>query len=92
MTRQAWERVDKRLATGYWPWSLLAQPAPLPQRLLSAAPPAVVENALGGWPSSEALVVKGGGGSIDVTAKARAHRLDRGLGAEQRHGMDHLET
>ena len=43
-------------------------------------------------PLSEALVVKGGGGSIDVTAKARAHRFDRGLGAEQRHGMDHLET
>jgi hypothetical protein len=31
-------------------------------------------------------------GSIDVTDKVRAHRFDRGLGAEQRHRRDHLET
>lgn len=48
----AWERADKRLAAGYWPWSLLAQPEPLPERLVSAAPDAVVDNALGGWGSS----------------------------------------
>jgi haloacetate dehalogenase len=47
----AWERADKRLATGYWPWSLLAQPEPLPERLVSAAPDAVVDSALGGWGS-----------------------------------------
>jgi haloacetate dehalogenase len=48
----AWERADKRLATAYWPWSLLAQPEPLPERLLSAAPDAVVDNALNAWGSS----------------------------------------
>jgi haloacetate dehalogenase len=48
----AWERADKKLAIGYWPWSLLAQPEPLPERLVSAAPDAVVDNALGGWGSS----------------------------------------
>ena len=42
--------------------------------------------------SSEAFVVIASGGSIDVTAKARAHRFDRGPGAEQRHRMDHLDT
>jgi haloacetate dehalogenase len=47
-----WERADKRLATGYWPWSLLAQAEPLPERLLVAAPDAVVDSALGGWGSS----------------------------------------
>lgn len=47
-----WERADKRLATGYWPWSLLAQAEPLPERLLAAAPDAVVDSALGGWGSS----------------------------------------
>jgi haloacetate dehalogenase len=46
-----WERADKKLATGYWPWSLLSQPEPLPERLVSAAPDAVVDNALGGWGS-----------------------------------------
>jgi len=51
-TADAWERADKRLATGYWPWSLLAQPEPLPERLLSAAPDAVVDDALNTWGSS----------------------------------------
>jgi haloacetate dehalogenase len=50
-TADAWERTDKRLATGFWPWSLLAQPAPLPERLISAAPDAVIDDALGGWGS-----------------------------------------
>jgi haloacetate dehalogenase len=47
----AWERADKKLAISYWPWSLLAQPEPLPERLVSGAPDAVVDNALGGWGS-----------------------------------------
>jgi haloacetate dehalogenase len=49
---EVWERADKKLATGYWPWSLLAQPEPLPERLVSAAPDAVVDNALRDWGSS----------------------------------------
>jgi haloacetate dehalogenase len=50
-TAETWERADKRLATAFWPWSLLAQPAPLPERLVSGAPDAIVDNALGGWGS-----------------------------------------
>jgi haloacetate dehalogenase len=48
-----WERADARLALGFWPWSLLAQPEPLPERLLGAAPEAVIDHVLGGaWGSS----------------------------------------
>jgi haloacetate dehalogenase len=43
----AWERADDRLALGFWPWSLLAQAAPLPERLVGAAPEAVIDHALG---------------------------------------------
>ena len=43
-----WDRADARLALGFWPWSLLAQPEPLPERLLGAAPGAVIDSALGG--------------------------------------------
>ena len=50
-TADTWERADKRLATAFWPWSLLAQPEPLPERLLSAAPDAIIDDALGGWGS-----------------------------------------
>lgn len=50
-TAAAWERADARFALGYWPWSLLAQDEPLPERLLAAAPDAVVDAALRGWGS-----------------------------------------
>ena len=44
----SWDRADARLVLGFWPWSLLAQPEPLPERLLQAGADAVIENALGG--------------------------------------------
>jgi haloacetate dehalogenase len=50
-TAEVWERADARFALDFWPWSLLAQPEPLPERLLTAAPEAVVDDALGGWGS-----------------------------------------
>jgi haloacetate dehalogenase len=45
---EAWERADARLAKSFWPWSLLAQPEPLPERLVLGAPEAIIEDALGG--------------------------------------------
>lgn len=53
-TGDAWRRADARFAAAFWPWSLLAQPEPLPERLLSAAPDAVIDAALGGWGSPPA--------------------------------------
>jgi haloacetate dehalogenase len=51
-TAEALDRADARLALGYWPWSLLAQPEPLPERLIGAAPEAFVDAALDGWGSN----------------------------------------
>jgi haloacetate dehalogenase len=51
----AWDRADDRFALGFWPWSLLAQAEPLPERLVGAAPEAVIDAALGpqwGTPAS----------------------------------------
>src|ERR1700733_15114555 len=42
----AWSLADERLALGFWPWSLLAQPEPLPERLIGSAPEAVIDHAL----------------------------------------------
>jgi haloacetate dehalogenase len=42
----AWARADDRFALGFWPWSLLAQAEPLPERLVGAAPEAVIDHAL----------------------------------------------
>jgi haloacetate dehalogenase len=39
-------------STSYWPWSLLAQPEPLPERILTTVTDAIVDDALGGWGSS----------------------------------------
>src|SRR5262252_5097010 len=50
-TADVWERADRRFACAFWPWSLLTQPEPLPERLISAAPEAVIDDALGGWGS-----------------------------------------
>jgi haloacetate dehalogenase len=44
-----WDRADARLALAFWPWSLLAQPEPLPERMLSGAPEAAVDDALTQW-------------------------------------------
>jgi haloacetate dehalogenase len=45
----AWRLADSRLTLSFWPWSLLAQPAPLPERLISASPEAVIEDAASQW-------------------------------------------
>jgi haloacetate dehalogenase len=50
-TFEVWDRADARLALAFWPFSLLAQPAPLPERLIAAAPEAIVDNALDEWGS-----------------------------------------
>ncbi|WP_280151803.1 alpha/beta hydrolase [Piscinibacter sp. XHJ-5] len=55
-TSTVWEHADARLALAYWPWSMLAQPMPLPERLLQSAAEAVVDAALDGWgPKSDAF-------------------------------------
>jgi haloacetate dehalogenase len=48
-TGTVWDRADARFALAYWPWSMLAQPAPLPERLLQSLAETVVDSALDGW-------------------------------------------
>ena len=51
-TDTAWARADARFALGFWPWSLLAQPEPLAERVLMSAADAIVDHALGEWGST----------------------------------------
>jgi haloacetate dehalogenase len=53
-TSDAFSRADSRFALAFWPWTLLAQPEPLPERLITAAPEAVVDDALAQWGSDPA--------------------------------------
>lgn len=50
-TGDVFRRADFRFALAFWPWSLLAQPEPLPERLILADPEIIVDNALAGWGS-----------------------------------------
>jgi haloacetate dehalogenase len=53
-TSEAFGRADVRFALAFWPWSLLAQPEPLAERLMMGDPEAVVDDALGEWGSDRA--------------------------------------
>jgi haloacetate dehalogenase len=48
----AWEQADARFALAYWPWSLLAQPQPLPEQILCLGATAIIDNALAQWGSA----------------------------------------
>src|SRR5262249_60065356 len=69
----AWERADREFALAFWPWSLLAQPEPLPERLLSAAPEAVIDDALSGWGSPQHAFGDAVRGAYVATLRGPAH-------------------
>lgn len=50
-TLEVIRRTDVGSALTFWPWSLLSQPAPLPEKLISAHPEAVIDDALANWGS-----------------------------------------
>jgi haloacetate dehalogenase len=54
-TEAVWARADDRFALAYWPWSILAQPEPLPERILMTSAEAIVDDALGNWGSSASI-------------------------------------
>jgi haloacetate dehalogenase len=54
-TADAWDRADARFSLSFWPWSLLAQPAPLPEELLGGAPNAVIQSVLSCWGSPSSI-------------------------------------
>jgi haloacetate dehalogenase len=44
---EGWGHADAKFAMTYWPWILLSQKAPLPERYLSGAPDAVFDDPFG---------------------------------------------
>jgi haloacetate dehalogenase len=49
-TIDQFERMGAAASLGFWPWYLLAQPAPFPERLLQADPAAVLDHVFATWP------------------------------------------
>ena len=48
-TGDQFEQMAEGASLGYWPWFLLAQPAPFPERVLGAEAEYVVRDILGSW-------------------------------------------
>jgi haloacetate dehalogenase len=50
-TVDQFERLSADASLGFWPWFLLAQPAPFPERMVGADPAALLEHVFATWPS-----------------------------------------
>jgi haloacetate dehalogenase len=49
-TGDAYDRADMRFSLGYWVWSFLAAPQPVPEQFIGAAPAVLVDYMLDAWP------------------------------------------
>lgn len=52
-TGTAFERADVRFSLGYWVWTFLAAPAPVPETLIAAAPSTLVDHMLETWANAD---------------------------------------
>jgi haloacetate dehalogenase len=50
-TVDQFERMGAGPSLGYWPWFLLAQPAPFPEEMFGAAPAALLDHVFATWSS-----------------------------------------
>lgn len=48
-TSDAFRRADMDFSVGYWVWSFLAAPEPVPEQLIAAAPAVIVDHMLDAW-------------------------------------------
>jgi haloacetate dehalogenase len=48
-TGEAFRRADAAFSLGFWVWSFLAAPFPVPERLIEAAPAVLVDHMLESW-------------------------------------------
>jgi haloacetate dehalogenase len=48
-TGDSYARADADFSLGYWVWSFLAAPEPVPERLIAAAPDVLVDHMLAAW-------------------------------------------
>jgi haloacetate dehalogenase len=55
-TVDQFRRMAEGPSLGYWPWFLLAQPAPFPEQLLVAAPEQFLRFIFHSWPESPAAI------------------------------------
>ena len=54
-THTLFNRTDKAFAVGYYHWFFLAQPAPLPERMIGADPDYFLTTKMGHWSAKDAI-------------------------------------
>jgi haloacetate dehalogenase len=66
-TVDQFERMGAGPSLGYWPWFLLAQPAPFPEEMFGAAPAALLDHVFATWPSDpEAIAPESRGAYLEA--------------------------
>lgn len=55
-TIEQFERMGAGPSLGFWPWFLLAQPAPFPERMIAADPAALLDHVFATWASDPAAI------------------------------------
>lgn len=65
-TIEQFERMGTGPSLGFWPWFLLAQPAPFPERLMEADPSGLLNHVFATWPADP--------GSISAEARDEYRR------------------
>jgi haloacetate dehalogenase len=53
-TGDAFARADARFSRGFWVWSFLSAPEPVPERMILAAPDVLVDHMLDTWSDADA--------------------------------------
>jgi haloacetate dehalogenase len=48
-TGDSWRRADREFSLGFWVWSFLAAPEPVPEQLIASAPAVLVDHMLDSW-------------------------------------------
>jgi haloacetate dehalogenase len=56
-TIDQFERMGAGPSLGYWPWFLLAQPAPFPERMIGADPSGLLEHIFASWTTMADAIV-----------------------------------
>ncbi len=78
-TAEYWDAWGYELAMAAWHWTFLAQPAPVPERMIGSDPVAWVEHTLRGWTLAKSLDVFPAGSLASYRAQvgdpARVHAM-----------------
>lgn len=85
-TAEYWDAWGYDLAMSAWHWTFLAQPAPVPERMIAADPVAWLDHTLQGWTRAKSLVVFDGAALSSYRTQAQDPARIHAMCADYRAG------